>query len=272
VILFYLEENGDYLAIDTSTRDHYHTTLGRDEYEGRAAAIAGQAGSVCTTGISRAYLAEKCKQVARGAVPAQWLRAIGLDSEEEARHWLVADALAGDLYAVPAAKPPSSPAPSNSHPPGPAESRGPSPAPYRAGQPGDSGASWADVLRGGSHEGDDMGIFDDLHRAMFDKLFSPDEEGREEKVRLLRRAGIPEEMIEKFCSPGIKAGMSLGGAKPVDVMSRVLFQQHADHVLLRVSRPPFDEAGHIEIALLEVGPPAERTENAGRPEQDEPAA
>jgi hypothetical protein len=120
-----------------------------------------------------------------------------------------------------------------------------------------------------------MSIFDNLHRAMFDKLFSLDEEGREEKARLLRQAGIPEEMIEQFCSPGIKAGMTLGGAKPVDVMSvveRVLFQQHAGHVLLRVSRPPFDEAGHIEIAVLEVGPPAERAEDAGRPEQDGPAA
>jgi hypothetical protein len=152
VILFYLEENGDYLAIDTTTRDYYRTTLGRDEYEGRAAAIAGQAGSVCTTGISRAYLAEKCKQVARGAVPAQWLRAIGLDSEEEVRHWLVADALAGDLYAAPAAKLPSSSAHSKSHSPGPADSRGPSPAHYQAGQTADIGASWADVLRGGSHD------------------------------------------------------------------------------------------------------------------------
>ncbi len=55
--------------------------------------------------------------------------------------------------------------------------------------------------------------------------------------------------------------MSFGGAKPVDVMNvveRVLFGQHAGSVLLRVSRPPYDEAGHVEITVLEVGPPAEQ--------------
>ncbi len=119
-----------------------------------------------------------------------------------------------------------------------------------------------------------MDIFDNLHRAMFDKLFSLDEGGRQEKVRLLRQAGIPEELIEQFCSPGIKAGMTLGGAKPVDVMSvveRVLFHQHAGHVLLRVSRPPYDEAGHIEIAVLEVGPPAKEEEQTTPPEQENPS-
>jgi hypothetical protein len=119
-----------------------------------------------------------------------------------------------------------------------------------------------------------MGIFDNMHRAMFDKLFSLDEGSRQEKARLLRQAGIPEEMIEQFCSPGIKAGMTLGGAKPVDVMSvveRVLFQQHAGHVLLRVSRPPYDEAGHIEIAVLEVGPPAEQAEESEQAKQENPS-
>lgn len=103
-----------------------------------------------------------------------------------------------------------------------------------------------------------MDIFDAFHRGNFDKLFSLDEEGRQAKAKLLREAGVPEEMIADLCSPGIKAGMSLGGAKTIDVMTlveRVLFRQNAGHVLLRVSRPPFDEAGHVEIAVLEVGPP-----------------
>jgi hypothetical protein len=39
-------------------------------------------------------------------------------------------------------------------------------------------------------------------------------------------------------------------------MERVLFGQSAGHALLRVRRPPFDEAGHVEIETLEVGPPA----------------
>jgi hypothetical protein len=41
------------------------------------------------------------------------------------------------------------------------------------------------------------------------------------------------------------------------VVERVLFSQNAGHVLLRVKRPPFDEAGHVEIEVLEVGRPSE---------------
>jgi hypothetical protein len=54
--------------------------------------------------------------------------------------------------------------------------------------------------------------------------------------------------------------MTFGGAKAADVaavVERVLFRQRAGSVLLRVSRPPHDEAGHVEVAVLEVGPPAE---------------
>ena len=103
-------------------------------------------------------------------------------------------------------------------------------------------------------------IFDAMHRAFFDQLFSLDDEGRKAKEKLLREAGVPEELIADLTRPGIQPGMSFGGAKPVDVMSvveRVLFGQHAGHVLLRVKRPPFDEAGHVEIEVLEVGPPSE---------------
>ena len=106
-----------------------------------------------------------------------------------------------------------------------------------------------------------MNIFDNLHRDNFDRLFSLDEEARQAKAKLLREAGVPDELIADLCSPGIKPGMTLGGAKPIDVMTlveRVLFRQHAGSVLLRVSRPPYDEAGHVEIAILEVGPPSEQ--------------
>lgn len=105
-----------------------------------------------------------------------------------------------------------------------------------------------------------MDIFDAMHRQFFDQLFSLDEEGREAKAKLLREAGVPEEMIAELTRPGIQPGMSFGGAKLVDVMNvveRVLFRQHAGSVLLRVKRPPFDEAGHIEIEVLEIGPVAE---------------
>jgi hypothetical protein len=78
VAIYFRETNGDYLAIDVSTNRYYLTTFGQDHYEGRATAIAGQIGSVCTTGISRKYLRENCKRVARARVPGEWLRAIGL--------------------------------------------------------------------------------------------------------------------------------------------------------------------------------------------------
>lgn len=76
MIRYYRESNGDYLAIDTATNDYYRR-LGRDDFEGRATAIAGNVGSVCTTGISRGFLREQCKPVAKRDVPAEWLRCIG---------------------------------------------------------------------------------------------------------------------------------------------------------------------------------------------------
>ncbi len=77
MIQFYQEQSGDYLAIDTASNAYYRQVRGQDHFEGRATAIAGLVSSVCTTGISRDYLAEKCKRVARAGVPAEWLRAIG---------------------------------------------------------------------------------------------------------------------------------------------------------------------------------------------------
>ena len=53
VILFYQEANGDYLAVETSTNGYYCKTFGWDNFEGRATAISGLVGSVCTTGVSR---------------------------------------------------------------------------------------------------------------------------------------------------------------------------------------------------------------------------
>lgn len=115
-----------------------------------------------------------------------------------------------------------------------------------------------------------MNIFDRLHKEFFDQLFSLDPESREAKAKLLREAGFPEDVIASFCSPGIQIGMTFGGAKTVDVATvvrRVLFDQRAGSVLLRVTRPPYDEAGHIEIAVLEVGLPSEQ--NLGRPAADD---
>ena len=77
MIRYYRETNGDFLAIDAATNGYYRRVLGQDHFEGRAAAVAGQAGSVCTTGVSREYLRACCTRVAGAAVPTAWRRAIG---------------------------------------------------------------------------------------------------------------------------------------------------------------------------------------------------
>lgn len=77
MILYYREQNGDYLAIDTSTNRYYRTAFGKDHYEGRATAIASLVTSVCTTSISREFLRGECKRVQKAKVPVKWLRAIG---------------------------------------------------------------------------------------------------------------------------------------------------------------------------------------------------
>jgi hypothetical protein len=38
-------------------------------------------------------------------------------------------------------------------------------------------------------------------------------------------------------------------------VERVLFRRGARSITLRVSRPPHDEAGHLEIRIIEVEPP-----------------
>ena len=77
MILYYRERNGDYLAIDTETNRYYRTLFGKDQYEGRATAIASLVSSVCTTSISRDFLRKICKRVPKTKVPVTWLRAIG---------------------------------------------------------------------------------------------------------------------------------------------------------------------------------------------------
>jgi len=77
MILYFQENTGDFLAIETSTNAYYLSNFGRDDFEGRASAIAGQVGSVCTTGISREFVRKKCKRIAKCNVPAEWRRAIG---------------------------------------------------------------------------------------------------------------------------------------------------------------------------------------------------
>jgi hypothetical protein len=78
VISYYVERSGDFLAVDRATNAYYWTNFGKDDVEGRATAIEGQLGSVCTTGISREFLRLNCRRIAKANVPAEWRRAIGL--------------------------------------------------------------------------------------------------------------------------------------------------------------------------------------------------
>lgn len=82
MILYYRENTGDYLAIDTATNGYYRQNFGKDHFESRATAIAGQVGSVCTTGVSRDYLKAQCRRVAKRKVPAEWQKAIGMGLEQ----------------------------------------------------------------------------------------------------------------------------------------------------------------------------------------------
>ena len=81
MIYYYREANGDFLAIDPATNAYYRRLLGQDHFDSRAAAVAGQAGSVCTTGVSREYLRACCTRVAKDSVPAAWQRAIGFTED-----------------------------------------------------------------------------------------------------------------------------------------------------------------------------------------------
>lgn len=78
---FYREINGgDYLAVEVGTQGYYRDQ-DKDQMQGRAAAIACDPSSVCTTGIGLEYLAEKCVRVARADVPPEWRRHINLDHD-----------------------------------------------------------------------------------------------------------------------------------------------------------------------------------------------
>lgn len=72
MIIYYKEDNGDYLAIDNQLKDC------SSNFSGRATAIANQVTSVCTTGISIEFLKENCKKIGKNKVPKEWLKAIGL--------------------------------------------------------------------------------------------------------------------------------------------------------------------------------------------------
>lgn len=77
MIQFYREHGGDFLAINTATNRYYRNTFRQDHFEARATAIQGLPTSVCTTSVSRQFLRERCRRIAKQRVPAAWQQAIG---------------------------------------------------------------------------------------------------------------------------------------------------------------------------------------------------
>jgi len=115
-----------------------------------------------------------------------------------------------------------------------------------------------------------MDITDVMRRMLFEQTFGLGESDAEAKAVFLRRVGVPEEQIAGFCRPGLHAGMALGGAHVIDVqfvVEQVLLRQKAGSVTIRVAHDQHDEAGHLRIEVLEVGPPVEAADgSAGREE------
>lgn len=78
MVHYFQEINGDFLAVQSETNGYYLKNFGEDCFEGRATAVAGLIGSVCTTKIARKYLRMNCNRVAKAKVPVKWRKAIAL--------------------------------------------------------------------------------------------------------------------------------------------------------------------------------------------------
>jgi hypothetical protein len=103
-----------------------------------------------------------------------------------------------------------------------------------------------------------VSLFDRMREAMFEQRFWLDPANRQHLARIAQEHGAGEAEIQAILSGRILPGQSFGGAHVDDLARfarRLLFVQGDQAVTLRVSRPPFDEAGHIEIKILDVQPP-----------------
>lgn len=73
LIAYYQEDNGDFLVVDLASTD---VNLGTLHVKGRAAAVEGDINSVADTSISRLFLQNKCKRVAKEDVHPAWQKAL----------------------------------------------------------------------------------------------------------------------------------------------------------------------------------------------------
>jgi hypothetical protein len=99
--------------------------------------------------------------------------------------------------------------------------------------------------------------FDSLREHMFEQLFGLDEDSRLQLAEIARRRGLPDDLVQQLLLGGIRAGMTLGAAHPIDVkplVEPVLFHERAQSVTLHLRRWPHDETGHLSIEVLAVEP------------------
>ena len=107
--------------------------------------------------------------------------------------------------------------------------------------------------------------FSDFH---FDKRFALDEAGCRRRAEWARDLGASEADIQAILSGQISKGMTFGAARLGDVaqlVKRVLFQQDAEEMTLKIGRWPGEEAGRVGITVLEVAQPKQ-----GQPRIDPP--
>ena len=70
------DKHGDYVSVDPSTADYYVQIGKPGTLEARCTAIAGNSSSVCTTGVSIAWLQSHCHRVRKADIPAEWLEVL----------------------------------------------------------------------------------------------------------------------------------------------------------------------------------------------------
>lgn len=84
MIKYFEEPNGDYLAVDTESRNRrFESLLGGPQLEARVTGSKGDPDSVYTTDVNTSYLENRCERVDAEDVPDEWIEAIDYHRPEE---------------------------------------------------------------------------------------------------------------------------------------------------------------------------------------------
>lgn len=99
------------------------------------------------------------------------------------------------------------------------------------------------------------GIFDAIHRELFDQMFGSNPEARDQLAQIARDQGASEEEIAEIMSGRLRVGHGYGGMHEGDIgrlVARALFGERARSITLKISRQPRDEAGHLEVQIVDI--------------------